>query len=153
MRCPRDGFVKPYHRFIVGVALRLLAKKSLPGCLSAKYVAKGNTWKYGTYLAGDSKLSAKANLLPLERDPLRLLRDCEISRFLTTNYDHEIDHCLTRERLTQEHVPRFEDSTQDQLAWHWRSLTFDRHHVGQMLALRGPRWASSGRSSSSPRAG
>ncbi|MGO7837232.1 SIR2 family protein [Rhizobium johnstonii] len=36
--------------------------------------------------------------LPFERDPLAIIHDrLRISRFLTTNYDHEIEHTLTRQ--------------------------------------------------------
>jgi hypothetical protein len=129
----KEGFLQPYHRFVIGAALRVAPRDCRPYCLDAKYSRHDNTWDCAPYLL--RRFDDEANELPPQRDPLRLLRDCEITRFLTTNYDHEIDRRLKLEGLTEEHASVPPDRTEDPLAQHWRTLVFDRHHVGQMLAF------------------
>jgi hypothetical protein len=129
-----DRFLLAYHRFVTGVALRLVSPGQLTDCLNWLRKEPGN-----------NETVADSSHLPLERDPLWLLRDCDISRFLTTNYDKEIDNCLAREGLVPEHEQeeRTEPRTQSaphskpgrQLARRWRSWVFDHHQVGQLLAF------------------
>lgn len=128
-----DLFLKPYHRFVVGAALRLAPSDQLPQCLRGEYDHKENTWVTGPSLL--RALDDAANQLPRERDPLSLLRDCQITRFLTTNYDQEIDRRLRSEGLTHEHQSTPPDASSDPLARHRRTLVFDRKHVGEMLAF------------------
>lgn len=123
-------YLRPYHRFAIGAALELVAPGCRPRCLDL--TVNPQTGRYPVWSASE-QLTAKD--LPPERDPIQLLRACHISRFLTTNYDNEIDHRLTAEGLVRDDHERGEETTRDLLAHRWRRLVFNRHNVGQMLAF------------------
>jgi len=86
----------PIYRFVLGIALRFLPKEQRVAALRTireKYmtpieptVAAPSTARKGF---------SRHEFIPRFRDPLLLLQErLQIGRFLTTNYDHEIDRML-----------------------------------------------------------
>ena len=130
----QSDVLKPYHRFLNGLALSMLPAKE-KRTLSTK-----------TYWGGDEKTSAqhgsgepgRGNFLPAERDPLMITLKLGIARFLTTNFDHEIERMLDSEGYRHEPPGRgtlAQSARDDRLGRPWRDVVFDRLHVGHLLAF------------------
>jgi hypothetical protein len=70
-----------------------------------------------------------------DRDPLQILYRNGIHRFLTTNFDYEIERLFRRHRLAYAEDPLWERTRREPLARSWQRLIFDRHRVGDLLAF------------------
>jgi tetratricopeptide (TPR) repeat protein len=132
------AFLAAYHRFVVGAALRLVPWPRRARLLGVKIVVppgdkSRREWHEGP--AWTLPTQKSINAVPLDRDPLHLLRRLHIARFLTTNYDLEIEACFIREGLTKHQVEMPVDEVRDPLAKHWRHSSFDRDHVGHLLSF------------------
>jgi tetratricopeptide (TPR) repeat protein len=129
-------YLLPTERYVVGALLRLLPQKSVQQTRSsnewwseiANKVAK---WKKRQPIA-----DARRNELVFQyRDPLLQLQErLEISRYLTTNYDHEI------ERLLQDQGYRQSTDTTSRgpstfLTPNMRELVFDNKNAGKLIAF------------------
>lgn len=121
----QDAMLRPYHRFLIGVLLRLIPEKARLAALNAG--GERPIWIDG--------IRAREKLIPRERDPLRLLYDNGITRYLTTNYDHEIERLFQDEGLRRDEPTQASQDELDQLSRSWRELVFDRDTVGQLLAF------------------
>lgn len=88
------ALIRPYHRFMIGLALRVYPVASRCGMPSED---RGNpphaVW------SSERSFRRRGDLLPPNRDPLLLVTRLGISRFLTTNYDHEIRRLFEDEGL------------------------------------------------------
>ncbi len=135
-----QDFTRPYHRFAIGLLLALLP----PGCRRkalkrAALGAKRTKEKDEDAALPTAKPALRAELLPRERDPLRLMLALRIGRFLTTNYDREIENLLAAEGYAHLSDDERDDPSgsgrQDLLAPDSSDMVFDSAHTGHLLAF------------------
>jgi tetratricopeptide (TPR) repeat protein len=124
-----QNYTRPYHRFVIALLLSLLPEKSRRDQLDKAM----NTSTF------PEKPALRADMIPHERDPLRLMLDLRISRFLTTNYDREIENLLAAEGLTPLSGAALDDADgvepKDPLAPASRDMVFDSAHTGHLFAF------------------
>jgi tetratricopeptide (TPR) repeat protein len=125
-------FTHPYHRFVIAILLVLLEqcdREEVFSSLLEMTPVSGNK----------AEDPLRAALYPKERDPLHLMRELKISRFLTTNYDKEVEKLLRMEGLQPlsdgQMVDGDEPERADPLAPGSRDLIFDSEQTGQLFAF------------------
>jgi tetratricopeptide (TPR) repeat protein len=133
-----QAFTRPYHRFVIALLLSLLKQQDRVNWLNNKK-AKGPSLPRVSGLDRSAKPALRADLVPRERDPLRLMLDLRIGRFLTTNYDREIEKLLAEEGFTHLSDDSLDDAgghgRKDPLAPGSRDLVFDSARTGHLFAF------------------
>lgn len=139
-----NKFVQPIQRYLIGTLLKMFPEGDrvnlVRECLSI------NPKK------GDPQSHVRHHIIPFDRDPLLLLHSkLNISRFLTTNYDHEIDRMFADLHLSNDDKTvgstHRQQRGRDNMSVSVPSSSvavFDENGVGNMSAF-----ASRGRSRSS----
>jgi len=141
LRSGRSDYLLPTERYVIGVLLRLLPDNE----------RKENGWWRGIHRrvlrweqvnlkdrAADLPVGVAAErrhgLVPQDRDPLLQLQErLEISRFLTTNYDLEIERLFKDQGYR--HALEEADSSSNFLTPSVQDLDFDNDHAGALIAF------------------
>jgi hypothetical protein len=124
-------YLRPYHRFALGVALRLTSHQWRADA-GPKTLMPDAVWQ---------RSIPRDKLLPPDRDPIHLLTQLGINRFLTTNYDQEIEHLLRdigarpRDKGAHEDSRANSRDRDDPLGQPLRQLVFDRDGTSELLAF------------------
>ena len=120
-------FLPPYHRFMISIAMRLCALGASP----SEIADCKRFWNQ------DARYARRGDLLGADRDPLLLVSQLRVTRFLTTNFDREIERLLEDEgyRATRAVTDTSVRRRDDPLGRPLREVVFDRNHTAHLLAF------------------
>jgi tetratricopeptide (TPR) repeat protein len=126
---PRNSaLLPPTHRFLIGMLLRLATAEERK-CISSSWKQVGSA----------APTRGRGEVVSPSRDPLLLLQgNLGIRRFLTTNYDREIQRLLSDQgfsavRPDTDRVPG--SGTVDPLAMQVREFVFSNRQAGSLVAF------------------